>query len=701
VFSLERSPPFPGGSTIAPEPNKAEFSTTPRRARPVAGSGALQSGRETFLSGGGAVGDLMRRHDWSNSPLGQPETWPQSLRSVVGLLLNSKFPMFVAWGEELGFLYNDAYAEILGAKHPASLGARFHDIWSEIWADISPLIDAALAGQAIYREDLPLVMNRHGYDEETWFTFSYSPVRDETGDVAGMFCAVTETTSRVRGAQRQAFLFEADDALRDLDDDAEILSVSADLLGRHLAADRVHWAWIDDAAGAFQVSQEWTRPWARSLRGEHRLADFGEAEIAVMRRGGLMAATDLMGAEPAVRERIAAAFGPELRAALSVPLFRADHWKAALCVHSFQPRVWREDEQELIREFAERAWTRAGRARAEARVRLSEQRLRALVNATSYGTYRMSADWRELRRLDGRGFLADISSPSVAWVDEHLQPEDRAEVLAAVDEAIRTKGVFEIEHRVRKADGSLGWTLSRAVPLLDDRGDIVEWFGTATDVTERKKTEQHLRLMVNELNHRVKNSLATVQGIATQTLRRSDIPTDVREALTQRLLALATAHDVLTDERWRGADLTDLVEAAAAPYTGFDGVRPFVISGPRLYVPPRVAIALALALHELATNAAKYGALSVSGGQVHVTWSVADEPEGRRLQLAWREQGGPAVEPPAKTGFGTRLIQRALSGELGGKVDLLFDQQGLGCEMEAILAEDAADATWSLDPGGA
>jgi len=150
-----------------------------------------------FFAGGGNVGALMRTHNWSSSPLGPPESWPQSLRAVVSLLLQSRFPMFVAWGKDLGFLYNDSYAEILGAKHPRALGSRFYDIWSEIWADISPLIDAAMAGQATYREDLPLLMNRKGYDEQTWFTFSYSPVRDESGQVVGMFCACTETTQKV------------------------------------------------------------------------------------------------------------------------------------------------------------------------------------------------------------------------------------------------------------------------------------------------------------------------------------------------------------------------------------------------------------------------------------------------------------------------------------------------------------------------
>src|ERR1700712_673178 len=132
-----------------------------------------------FLSGGGHMGALMRSRNWAGSPLGRPETWPSCLRSAVSLMLGSKFPMFVASGPELGFLYNDAYRDILGDKHPTSLGRRFHDVWSEIWTDISPLIDKAMSGEATWAENLPLTMNRHGYDEQTYFTFSYSPLRDE------------------------------------------------------------------------------------------------------------------------------------------------------------------------------------------------------------------------------------------------------------------------------------------------------------------------------------------------------------------------------------------------------------------------------------------------------------------------------------------------------------------------------------------
>lgn len=150
-----------------------------------------------FLSGGGQMGELMRAYDWSTSPLGSPRTWPSALRTAVGMMINSDFPMFVAWGPELGFLYNDAYVQILGRKHPEALGQKFHEIWFEIWDDINPLIVRALAGHSTYHENLPLVMLRNGYEENTWFTFAYSPIYDETGDVNGMYCTCVETTESV------------------------------------------------------------------------------------------------------------------------------------------------------------------------------------------------------------------------------------------------------------------------------------------------------------------------------------------------------------------------------------------------------------------------------------------------------------------------------------------------------------------------
>jgi signal transduction histidine kinase/CheY-like chemotaxis protein len=155
------------------------------------------SASHMFLSGGGEVGALMRAHDWSRSPLGDPSGWPQALRTVVSLMQGSAFPMFCAWGEDLAFLYNQPYSPILGDKHPASLGAPFREIWAEIWDDVYPFIERALNGEATYMEKLPLLMHRHGYDEQTYFTFSYSPVRDDSGEVAGVYCACVEVTEQV------------------------------------------------------------------------------------------------------------------------------------------------------------------------------------------------------------------------------------------------------------------------------------------------------------------------------------------------------------------------------------------------------------------------------------------------------------------------------------------------------------------------
>src|SRR3954465_7428230 len=157
----------------------------------------------TFLADGGEMGERLRAYDGASNPLGPPTDWPQALKTATGMLLSTKFPMFIAWGPELRFLYNDAYAEVLGGKHPAALGHAFEDIWAEIWDDVEPFADRALAGDATYAEDLPLTMSRKGHPEQTWFTFSYSPLRGETGAIEGMFCVCTETTGTVLAQRHQ------------------------------------------------------------------------------------------------------------------------------------------------------------------------------------------------------------------------------------------------------------------------------------------------------------------------------------------------------------------------------------------------------------------------------------------------------------------------------------------------------------------
>ena len=193
--------------------------------------------------------------------------------------------------------------------------------------------------------------------------------------------------------------------------------------------------------------------------------------------------------------------------------------------------------------------------------------------------------------------------------------------------------------------------------------------------------------MTNELNHRVKNTLATVQAIASRTLRGADPA--IWRSLEERLVALAAAHDVLTRESWTGADLDDVVAAALAPCGGNQAAI-FRVSGPLLRLSPRATLALMMGLHELLTNALKYGALSVASGNVEIRWEVAKGAEPL-LRLIWTERGGPLVAPPTRRGFGTQLIERSVAQDLGGIARIDFGYpEGVTCRIEAPLAEVAA-----------
>jgi two-component sensor histidine kinase len=196
--------------------------------------------------------------------------------------------------------------------------------------------------------------------------------------------------------------------------------------------------------------------------------------------------------------------------------------------------------------------------------------------------------------------------------------------------------------------------------------------------------ERHQRLLISELNHRVKNTLATVQAIAGQAFSKGD-RIEERQSFEARLFALAKTHDMLTRENWEGAELADLVAEATAPYRQNRSTR-FEVCGPNLWVKPSIALALSMALHELMTNAVKYGALSVPAGSVAIRWTVS---EGKDLILRWEEKNGPRVAPPQRKGFGSRLIERSLAAELGGEVQLCYEPTGVMCTIRTPLGEES------------
>ncbi|CAN5742512.1 hypothetical protein BH11PSE1_BH11PSE1_04880 [soil metagenome] len=220
-------------------------------------------------------------------------------------------------------------------------------------------------------------------------------------------------------------------------------------------------------------------------------------------------------------------------------------------------------------------------------------------------------------------------------------------------------------------------------PILDAGGQAAGVFVEGSDVTDRVRAEEQQKLLLDELNHRVKNTLATVQSIAAQTLRTSPEPTAFRHAFESRLMALSSTHDLLTASSWRSADLRAILRAEFRPH----GVERYRLEGPDLGLSPARALALGLLFHELATNAAKYGALSSPDGCVRVHWSV-EAAEGRdRLVIVWTEEKGPAVIAPTRKGFGSRLIERSLRGELGGEAMLEYRADGIHCRV--VLPLDA------------
>lgn len=230
--------------------------------------------------------------------------------------------------------------------------------------------------------------------------------------------------------------------------------------------------------------------------------------------------------------------------------------------------------------------------------------------------------------------------------------------------------------RYIRKDGQLIWVEVTSSTVRNDDGSFRFGVRLVQDITERKLAEEQKKFLLDELNHRVKNTLATVQALAAHTARTATSAEDFRKRFEPRLLALSAAHDRLTQNEWRGANLADLV---AGELSAHDVSGAVSVDGPDIMLPPRVSLSLSMALHELATNALKYGALSVASGRVKIRWAVAREPNmpfPTKLDMLWEESSGPPVQPPAQEGFGSRLL-RVTAAELNGNLDVNWKSSGL------------------------
>ncbi len=339
------------------------------------------AGPLSFASGGGLAGAQIRLIDWTQTPIGNPAGWPNGIRSIISTILSSPQPMFLAWGPELTLFFNSAYAETIAGRRVGAIGKPIALQWVDIWPEIKDIVTKALSGEGTFHQNLPLTLRRDGEPEQSWWSFSYSPLRDDAGAIIGLLCVAMETTGHITaqlalqaGAARQTFRVELSDALRGANDQKTLIAIASRSLGQHLNAGCVGYCAADSAAEFVRIEQGWTAEGATPVMGTYRLDDFGIEMSKELRNGHTVVIEDVtqdrrtMGR---VYERSFASIGT--RAIIDVPLVKDGQLQGILFALNPEPRAWTKGEVQMVEEVAERAWVSLQRLGVEAALRQSQK----------------------------------------------------------------------------------------------------------------------------------------------------------------------------------------------------------------------------------------------------------------------------------------------------------------------------------------
>lgn len=321
------------------------------------------------------------------------------------------------------------------------------------------------------------------------------------------------------------------------------------------------------------------------------------------------------------------------------------------------------------------------RKSAESRLRESEANFRTVIEAMPQMVWSaLPNGYRNFFNQQWSEFVG--TSPNVSSDEgwrQFFHPDDHPEIDRHWSHSIATGEIYEVESRLQHHTGAYRWVLGRAVPVYDEDGEVVRWLGTCTDIHDMKIAHERQQLLLDEMDHRVKNILSLVQAVARQTFGMVPDAEEAQAAFDGRIQALAGAYSHLNHESWSQASfrhiiLTSMHGCGAQPDA-------MTLDGPEVLLQPKTAVTFSMAVHELCTNAVKYGALSVPEGQVHVQWALQED----RLNFVWQESGGPKVLPPSRRGFGTRMIEHALATEAEGAIRLELGSDGVRCEMDACI----------------
>jgi PAS domain S-box-containing protein len=429
------------------------------------------------LNDGGEMGAAMRAYDWAATPLGPAEEWPIALKTAAGIMLNNKFPMFLIWGPDFTFLYNDAYIRILGRKHPA-LGARFQDVWGEVWPDILPIVDRTLAGEPTYWEDLPLTIHRGEAPEQAWFTFSYGPLRGDEGAVEGILCTVAETTKRVLAQQNR--MTEVERLQRLLDHAPSFMAVVAGPDLQFFLANRAYRALIgrDDVIGL---------P-ARTVFPPDQHPGAAEQIEQVIRTGEPLSLT----AAPFV---------------LQPP---GQPPRELVLDYLVQPIV---EDGAAIGAFVAGTDVTA-RYSAERRLRESEERFRIIADSAPVPIWVSKPD--RTRSFVNRAYveflgMEEEEAAALDWRNI-LHPDDHDRIVSQSIAGEASLKPFVLEARYRRGDGQWRWVRSISQPRPSPDGGFDGFIGVAHDITASKHAEAALREMNDTLERRVEERTADLSA---------------------------------------------------------------------------------------------------------------------------------------------------------------------------------------------
>lgn len=605
-----------------------------------------------FLRNGGQMAELILNHDWADS-LGPIQEWPAALRSALSICLNSSFPTAIYWGPEMRLLYNDSWAPIPADRHPWALGRPAAEVWSDIWEVVGPQFDSVMAtgiGLSTYDQLLPIM--RNGVQTETYWNYSFTPIRDEFGAICGIFNQGNETSAAVL-ARRQA--------------QEEIVR-----LGRLFAQAPAAIAILEGPSHTFKL--------------------VNPAYEALVQR------TDLVGrpvadALPEVRDQgfislldtVYTTQKPYLGKSVPIELVSPEGERQARYLDFvYQPVI--DATGQSVGIFVQASDVTEA-ATAMAALRDSEQRFEAIVNSIDQMIWSTRPDgyhdYFNQRWYEYTGVSEGFTDGS-EW-ENVFHPDDRTETRAKWLHSLETGEPYHVEYRLRHRSGVYRWVIGRAQCVRDENGEISRWYGTCTDIHDLKVAEEARQLLLRELNHRVKNLFAITAGMINMTARSSPSVGEMAKSLHGRLQALAKAHHLIQPAIIAGSSVAEtvafhtLLEEILSPHLA-DRDRQITLKGPEILLGPHASTSFALIFHELATNAAKYGPFRDAEGRLDVRWRMDKDA----LHLEWQENVAlPEIKAPSQEGFGSKLARTSAIHQLGGSIDFEWLPGGVNIALTA------------------